>query len=117
MQYIGVQNFIARSTGPPLPQLLFKTLGVGNILSSVRTLFLGFHGHPLLERSKNCCLKKLASAPPACGGSFFTPAIIEDLLNPFCMFDTKGYDSGLSPGISEYQSVVWTNQKRSIPFG
>ena len=31
------------------------------------------------------------------------------------MFDTEGYDSGSSPDIYEYHSVVWTNQKRSIP--
>ena len=31
------------------------------------------------------------------------------------MFDTEGYDSGSSPDICGYQSVVWTNQKRSIP--
>jgi hypothetical protein len=31
------------------------------------------------------------------------------------MFDTKSYDSGLSSDIYEYESVVWTNHKRSIP--
>jgi hypothetical protein len=30
VQSIGVQGFIARSIGPPLPQLLQETLGVGN---------------------------------------------------------------------------------------
>ncbi len=31
------------------------------------------------------------------------------------MFDTEGYDPGLSQDIYEYQSGVWTNQKCSIP--
>jgi hypothetical protein len=30
------------------------------------------------------------------------------------MFDTEGYDLGVSPDIYEYQSFVLTNQKRSI---
>ena len=30
------------------------------------------------------------------------------------MFDTEGYDPGSSEDIYEYQSVVWTNHKRSI---
>jgi hypothetical protein len=28
------------------------------------------------------------------------------------MFDTEGYDPGLSLDIYEYQSVAWTNQKK-----
>jgi hypothetical protein len=30
------------------------------------------------------------------------------------MFDTEGYDLGLFLDIYKYQSVLWTNQKRSI---
>jgi hypothetical protein len=30
------------------------------------------------------------------------------------MFDPEDYDLGLFPDIYEYQSVVWTNKKRSI---
>jgi hypothetical protein len=31
------------------------------------------------------------------------------------MLDTEGHDLGLSLDIYEYQNVVWTNQKGSIP--
>jgi hypothetical protein len=31
------------------------------------------------------------------------------------MFDTESHNLGLSRDIYEYQSVVWTNQKCSIP--
>jgi hypothetical protein len=34
--------------------------------------------------------------------------------SPFCLFDTKGYDPGLSRDIYEYKNVVWTHQKCSI---
>jgi hypothetical protein len=39
---------------------------------------------------------------------FMGPAIIEDLLSPFCMFDIDGYNPGSSPDINDYRSVVWT---------
>jgi hypothetical protein len=38
------------------------------------------------------------------------------LLSPFYKFGTESYDLGLSPDIYEYQSVVLTNQKRSVPL-
>jgi hypothetical protein len=60
------------------------------ILSSVHTLFLGFHGYPLLERLRNHCLKKLASASLPADRVFSTPTIIEDLLSSLYMFDIEG---------------------------
>jgi hypothetical protein len=31
------------------------------------------------------------------------------------MFTTDGYDTGMSLDIRDYRSIVWTNEKRSIP--
>jgi hypothetical protein len=44
---------------------------------------------------------------------FMAPAVIEDLLSPFCMFDTDGYNPGSSPDINN--PLVWTTKARSIP--
>jgi hypothetical protein len=57
VQSIGVQGFISWSTDPPLPHLLQETFGVRNDIIFCSHPFLGFHGHPLLEWSRNRCLK------------------------------------------------------------
>jgi hypothetical protein len=71
VQSIGVKGFVERSTCPPFPQLLHETLGVVNDIILFLHPFLGLPCHPLLERSGNRCLKKLASAPPVCRQSFY----------------------------------------------
>jgi hypothetical protein len=46
---------------------------------------------------------------------FMTPAVTEDILSPFCIFDTDGYNPGSSPDVNEYRSIVWTTKETNIP--
>jgi hypothetical protein len=93
---------------------LQETLGVGNNIIFCSNPFSWSPWSSSFGAVKESLPRKISIRTTALPMEFFTPAIIEDLLSPFCMFDTEGYDTGSSPDIYEYHSVVWTNQKRSI---
>jgi hypothetical protein len=44
-------------------------------------------------------IKKISTHTTGLAIVFFTPAIIEDLLISFCMFNAEAHDLGLSPDI------------------
>jgi hypothetical protein len=115
VQSIGVRGFIAHCTDMLLPQILKETVGAGNHLkfSSHALTWTGWSTafsalNETLPRKVNVRTQALAS-------EYYAPGVLEDLLSPFGMFDTDGYHPGTSPDINEYRSVIWTDQKRSIP--
>ena len=59
--------------------------------------------------------KKVTISTTAMPTEFYSSALVEDLLSPFCMFDKDGHEPGSSPEINQYMSIAWTEQKRSIP--
>lgn len=92
-----------------------ETVGVGNDIILYSNPFSWSQWSTSFGAVKETLTRKTTIQTTGLPTEFLTPAVIEDILSPFCIFDKEGYDPGSSPDINEYQSVVWTNKKKSIP--